>query len=137
MRKERTVGILLIIAMILIVPLRITGEEVFDAVYLLVRERELLAFSAVGDRWVTLDLRSKEKVLESTYGGRVAVVVTNLRVLGFSALTNRWAEEQLMVGESMVTIEAEGNVGAVVTNLRAFGFSAKSGRWVPKRLELK
>ena len=119
MRKESTVGILLMIAMIL-TPLGVTGEEVVDAVYLLVRERELLAFSAVGDRWVTLDLRSEEKVLESAYGGRVAVVVTNLRVLGFSALANRWAEEKLMVGESMITVEAEGNVGAVVTNLRAF-----------------
>jgi len=118
-------------------PLGITGEEILNEVYLLVRERELLAFSAVENKWVTLDLRSKEKVLESEYDGRVAVAVTNLRVLGFSAITSRWVGERLMVGENVVSLEAEGNVGAVITNLRAFGFSATAGRWNVKRFELK
>jgi hypothetical protein len=108
-------------------------EEVIEEVYLLVRERELLAFSAVGDRWVTQDLRPNEQVLGSKYGGHVAVVVTKFRVLGFSALTSRWSEEKLMVDEVMVSIEAKGNVGTAVTNLRALGFGAKTGRWAVKR----
>ena len=136
MRKKGTVGVLLVVALILS-PLAVNCEEVVDEIYLLVRERELLAFSAVGNRWVSLDLISNEKVLESQYGGHVAVVVTNLRVLGFSALTNHWAEEKLMVGESMLSVEAAGNVGATITNLRAFGFSAKTGRWTLKRFRLK
>lgn len=136
MRKKSTVGILLLIWLILS-PLGNSFGEVVEEVYLLVRERELLAFSAVGNCWVSQNLVSSEKVLESKYGGHVAVVVTNLRVLGFSALTNRWAEERLIVGESMVTVEAEGNVGAAITNLRAFGFSAKTGRWTLKRFGLK
>jgi len=127
---------ILLIGLILF-PSLISCEEVVDEVYLLVRERELLAFSSMGNRWAALHLRSGEKVLESKYAGRVAVVVTNLRALGFSALTNQWAEEKLMVGESMVALEAEGNVGAVVTNLRAFGLSAATGRWIPRRFELK
>lgn len=114
-----------------------SGDVVEEEVYLLVRERELLAFSAVGNRWVTQNLISRERVLESRYDGHVAVVVTNLRVLGFSALTNRWDEEKLEVRESMVTVEAEGNVGVAITNLRAFGFSAKTGRWTVKRFGLK
>ncbi len=135
MRKRGIVGVLLI--GLILLPLGIKGEEILDEVYLLVRERELFAFSAVENRWVTLDLRSREKVLESKYDGRVAVAVTKLRVLGFSALTSRWAEEKLMVGETLVSLEAEGNVGAVITNLRAFGFSATAGRWTVKRFELK
>ena len=112
-------------------------DVVEEEVYLLVRERELLAFSAVGNRWVTHNLISRERVLTSTFDGHVAVAVTNLRVLGFSALTNRWSEERLEVGELVDTVEAEGNVGVAITNLRAFGFSAKTGRWAVKRFGLK
>jgi hypothetical protein len=86
---------------------------------------------------VIQNLISRERVLESTFDGHVAVAVTNLRVLGFSALTNRWDEERLEVGESMISVEAEGNVAVVITNLKAFGFSAKTGRWNVKRFELK
>ncbi|MFQ5842441.1 MAG: hypothetical protein ACE5I8_08395 [Thermodesulfobacteriota bacterium] len=114
-----------------------TGDVLEEEVYLLVRERELLAFSAVGNRWVTQNLISRERVLKSTFDGHVAVAVTNLRVLGFSALTNRWSEERLEVGELVVTVEAEGNVGVAITNLRAFGFSAKTGTWTVKRFGLK
>ncbi len=114
-----------------------SGEVIEEEVYLLVRERELMAFSAVGNRWVTKDLISGERVLESKYGGHVAVVVTNLRVLGFSALVDKWDEERLEAGESVVTVEAEGNVGAAITNLRAYGFGAKAGRWTVKRFHLK
>lgn len=112
-------------------------DVVEEEVYLLVRERELLAFSAVRNRWVTQNLISRERVLESKFNGHVAVAVTNLRVLGFSALTTRWSEERLEVGESVDTVEAEGNVGVAITNLRAFGFSAKTGTWTVKRFGLK
>ncbi len=114
-----------------------SGDVVEEEIYLLVRERELLAFSAVGNRRVTQNLISRERVLESKFDGHVAVAVTNLRVLGFSALTNRWSEERLEVGELVDTVEAEGNVGVAITNLRAFGFSAKTGRWAVKRFVLK
>lgn len=114
-----------------------SGDVVEQEVYLLVRERELLAFSAIGNRWVTQNLISGERVLETKFNGNVAIAVTSLRVLGFSALTNRWREKRLEVGESMVNVEAEGNVGVVITNLKAFGFSATTGRWTAKRFELK
>ena len=138
MIKKEVLGILLLIALVWF-PLGVasSGDVVEEEVYLLVRERELLAFSAVGNRWVTQNLISGERVLESKFDGHVAVAVTNIRVLGFSALTNRWGEERLEVGESMVTAEAEGNVGVVITNLKAFGFSAKTGRWTVKRFDLK
>jgi hypothetical protein len=138
MIKKGVLRILLLIALVwFALGVAFSGDVVEEEVYLLVRERELLAFSAVGNRWVTQNLISGERVLESRYGGHVAVVVTNLRVLGFSALIDRWDEEKTEVGESMVTIEAEGNVGAVVTNLRAFGFGAKAARWTVKRFRLK
>jgi hypothetical protein len=114
-----------------------SGDVVEQGVYLLVRERELLAFSAIGNRWVTQNLISGERILETKFNGNVAIAVTGLRVLGFSALTNRWSEKRLEVGESMVNVEAEGNVGVVITNLKAFGFSATTGRWTAKRFELK
>jgi hypothetical protein len=143
MKTYRTVSVKFTIGiMLLIVTLGASlgaafSDEVAEDVYLLVRERELLAFSAVGDAWVSQDLISAEVVLESKFNGRVGVVVTNLRILGFSALTSRWVEKKLRVGESPITTEAEGNVGAVITNLRAFGFSAKIGGWTVKRLGLK
>jgi len=138
MIKKDILALLLLIVLICL-PLGVGSSDdvVEEEVYLLVRERELLAFSAVGNRWVTQNLISGERILQSKYGGHVAVVVTNLRVLGFSALVDRWDEEKLEVGESMVTVEAEGNVGAAITNLRAFGFSAKLGRWSVKRFHLK
>jgi len=114
-----------------------TGDVLEQEVYLVVRERELVAFSAVGNRWVTQNLISGERVLKSKFDGHVAVAVTKLRVLGFSALTNRWSEKRLEVGESVDAVEAEGNVGVVITNLRAFGFSAKTGTWTAKRFGLK
>ncbi len=138
MMKKGAIAQLLLIALICF-PLTVasSGETVEEEVYLFVREREILAFSAVGNRWVAQNLISGEQILESKYGGHVAVVVTNLRVLGFSALVDRWDEEKLEVGESMATVKAEGNVGAVITNLRAFGFGAKTGRWNVKQFRLK
>jgi hypothetical protein len=138
MIKKDILALLLLIALICL-PLGVGSSDVVEEeeVYLLVRERELLAFSAVGNRWVTQNLISGERILQSEYGGHVAVVVTNLRVLGFSALVDRWVEEKLEVGESIVTVKAEGNVGAAITNLRAFGFSARIGRWSVKRFHLK
>lgn len=138
MMKKGVMAILLLIALNWFpFGLASTGDVLEQEVYLLVRERELLAFSAVGNRWVTQNLISRERVLKSTFDGHVAVAVTNLRVLGFSALTNRWSEERLEVGELVVTVEAEGNVGVAITNLRAFGFSAKTGTWTVKRFGLK
>ena len=138
MMKRGILGISLFMTLVLFfVGGASSGEMVDEEVYLLVRERELMAFSAVGNRWVTKDLISGERVIESKYGGHVAVVVTNLRVLGFSALVDRWDEERLEPGESLVTVEAEGNVGAAITNLRAFGFGANAGRWTVKRFHLK
>lgn len=138
MMKRGILGISLFMTLVLLfVGSASSGEMVDEEVYLLVRERELMAFSALGNRWVTKDLISGERVLQSKYGGHVAVVLTNLRVLGFSALVDRWDEERLEVGESVVTVEAEGNVGAAITNLRAFGFSAKAGKWTVKRFHLK
>ena len=67
-----------------------SSQEVVDEIFLLIRQKELLAFSAQGDLWVTQELRPKEQVLASKYNGRVAVVFTNLRILGFSALVNKW-----------------------------------------------
>lgn len=133
MNKKDALGILLLVALFWLPTAIASSEEVVEEVYVLVRESELLAFSAVGDRWVTQDLRPNERVLDSKYNGHVAVVFTKFRVLGFSALTNRWNEEKLMVDEEMVTLEAKGNVGTVVTNLRALGFSAKTGTWIVKR----
>ena len=136
--RKGIVGIVLFPALVwFLLGLAFSGEVVEEEVYLLVRERELLAFSAVGNRWVGKNLISGERVLEGKYGGNVAVVVTNLRLLGFSALVDRWNEERLEVGESLVSVEAEGNVGAAITNLRAFGFSARAGRWTVKRFSLK
>lgn len=114
-----------------------SGDVVEQEVYLLVRDRELFAFSAAGERWIIQNLISGERVLKSRFDGHVAVAVTNLRVLGFSALTNRWSEGRLEVGESMISVEAEGNVAVVITNLKAFGFSARTGRWTVKRFDLK
>jgi hypothetical protein len=133
MNKRCALGVLLLVASGWFHVAGASSEEVIEEVYLLVREREILAFSAVGDRWVTQDLRPSERVLDSEYGGHVAVAVTRLRVLGFSALTSKWNEEKLIVDEVVVGIEAKGDVGTAITNLRALGFSAKTGRWVVVR----
>ena len=138
MVRRKVPGTLLLMALVWFPPgISSAGDVVEKEVYLLVRQRELVAFSAVGNRWVAQNLISGERVQESTFNGHVAVAATNIRVLGFSALTSRWDEERLEVGESMITVEAEGNVGVVITNLKAFGFSAKTGRWTVKRFELK
>jgi hypothetical protein len=136
--RKGIVGIVFFTALVLLLQGHASsGEVVEEEVFLLVREREVLAFSAVGNRWVAKNLISGERVLEDKYGGNVVVVATNLRVLGFSALVDRWNEGKLEVGESLVSLEAEGNVGVAITNLRAFGFSARTGRWTVTRFSLK
>lgn len=53
MNKRCALGVLLLVASGWFHVAGASPEEVIEEVYLLVREREILAFSAVGDRWVT------------------------------------------------------------------------------------
>jgi len=136
MKKSHLVGTLFMI-LLGFASWGVTDEQVTEEVYIIARERELLGFSAIRNRWVIQSLRSGEKIIELKYGGHVGVAVSQLRVFGFSALTTTWAEEKLMVGESVVKMDARGNVGAVITNLRALGFGAKNGRWTVEPFRLK
>ncbi len=104
---------------------------------LVVREKQILAFSSRGNRWVARDLMAQEFIEESRKSSHIAVVVTNARVLGFSAETDQWDEERLEAGERAISLEIEGKVASVVTNIRALGFGARTGTWSVLRLPLR
>jgi hypothetical protein len=114
----------------------IAGEFPTELV-LVVREKQVLAFSSRGNRWVARDLMAQEVVEESRKSSHIAVVVTNIRVLGFSADTDQWDEERLEAGERAISLEIDGKVASVVTNVRALGFGARSGTWSVLRLPLR
>ena len=59
-----------------------------ERIHLSNREREVLAYSAIGNPRVTENLISGEKVVESRYNGHVAIVVTIFLFLGFDARGN-------------------------------------------------
>ena len=102
-------------------------------VVLIIRAQELLAFSAIGDRWVSQDLLTGEQVESRRTASHVALVVTNVRVLGFSADRNRWDQLRLEPGERVLVDAAQGRVASVQTNVRALGFGARRGEWVATR----
>jgi hypothetical protein len=71
MMKKNVLGTLLLMALVWFLPgVAFSGDVVEKTVYLLVRQRELVAFSAVGNRWVTQNLISGERVQESKFDGR-------------------------------------------------------------------
>ena len=119
------------------VPCLASSDDLPQQVVLVVREKQLLAFSSSRGSWVFRDLMAQEWVQGSKTASHVAVVVTNLRVLGFSGETGLWAEERLEVGERIMSMEADGKVGSVVTNVRALAFGARMGTWEVVRFPLK
>lgn len=118
-------------------PTPVDCGELPTEIVLVVREKQVLAFSSRGNRWVPRDLMAQEIVEESCKSSHVAVVVTNIRVLGFSAETDQWDEERLEAGERAVSLEIDGKVASVLTNLRALGFGARTGTWSVLRLPLR
>jgi hypothetical protein len=88
MRLYILIIVLVTIVTALQIPLTKASDQMDDEVFVLAREKELLAFSSRAGQWVIQDYRPQEQVVKSKYGGKVGVVFTNLRVLGFSSLTN-------------------------------------------------
>lgn len=111
-------------------PSSLKAAEIFNEVYLLVKNDKLLAFSSLQNKWSEKDLRSGERVIESKYDGNVAVAYTQDRALAFSGITGRWSTERFRIHETVESLTAAGNVGTVITNIRALAFSAKTGSWV-------
>ena len=135
--NDRALVTVLIVLAFLIIPRPADSEEVLEDVALIIRDKEILAFSSAGDQWVLITLRAQEKVVTSKTGSQVAVVVTNQRALGFSSVRNQWSEMRLDVGEEMVALEAKGMVVSVNTSIRALGFGARQGRWVEFRYRFR
>lgn len=113
------------------------ADDVSTELVLVVREKQVIAFSSRGNRWVARDLMAQEFIEESRKSSHIAVVVTNVRVLGFSAETDQWDEARLEAGERAISLEIEGRVASVVTNVRALGFGARTGTWSVLRLPLR
>ncbi len=121
----------------LLVPSSVPAEEHLQAVVLVPRGKQVLAFSSRCNCWDVVDLRGQETVLEHQSGALAAVAVTNFRVLGFSAETGQWDQMKLKGGEDLLSLEAKGTVAVVVTNIRALGFGAEGGKWVEALFHLK
>ncbi len=113
------------------------ADDLPTELVLVVREKQVIAFSSRGNRWVARELMAQEFIEESRKSSHIAVVVTNLRVLGFSAETDQWDEERLEAGERAISLHIEGKVASVVTNVRALGFGARTGTWSVLRLPLR
>jgi hypothetical protein len=132
-RKGLTGGTVLALLGLFVAPPIAHGEEILEDVILIIRDKEIVAFSSAGNQWVSMTLRAQERVVQSEFTSQVAVVVTNQRAMGFSAITNRWSEIKIDVGEQVLELEAEGLVSSVNTNFRALGFGARKGEWAEYR----
>jgi len=123
--------------MMLVMSAQLAPQEIPKEVILVLREKEILAFSALSARWVSQDIMAREIIQQYRTASHVAIVVTNLRVLGFSAETSLWDRERFEPDEKVVSIEADGKVASIVTNKRALAFGAPQGTWVVTRFHLK
>ncbi len=119
-----------IFLIILVSTVSASENDTFTEVLLVIKNDEIIAFSALKSNWVSIKLRQYEAVISSQSKGNVAVVFTSDHILGFSVFTNFWNTESLRLKEKLVEIQVDGNVETVVTNQRIFGFSAHSGRWI-------
>ncbi len=124
-------------SLVLLIPCTTVSEDLFQEVVLVVRERQLLAFSSSMGGWAFQDLMVQEWVQGTRTASHVAVVVTNLRVLGYSGETGVWDESRLEVGERVISLEADGKVASVLTNVRALGFGSRRGTWEVVRFPLR
>jgi hypothetical protein len=113
------------------------GDDIHNQLMLAIRDRQVLAFSALSNAWSAMDLRARERVVEVHEATHVAVVVTNFRILGFSAVTSQWSSLRLESGERPVEIRVRGMAAKVITNFRALGFGAEKGVWAVLRFKLK
>lgn len=136
-RRPFLVLVLLFFVKLTLVGGPLLANDLPTELVLVVREKQVLAFSSRGNRWVARDLMAQEFIEESRKSSHIAVVVTNARVLGFSAETDQWDEERLEAGERAISLEIEGKVASVVTNVRALGFGARTGTWSVLRLPLR
>jgi len=135
--NDRIGGIMLVVLALLATPAIAPAQEVLEDVILITRDKEVVAFSSVGNKWVLIALRAQERVLESRTASRVALVVTNQRALGFSSITNQWSETNIDVGEQILEVEAKGFVASVDTNFRALGFGGRQGTWKEYRYRFR
>ena len=55
------------------------------------REKEVVAFSALSNQWTLIPLRAQARGEAFRVGAQGVAVVTNQRVLGFGADTGTWA----------------------------------------------
>lgn len=136
-QNNRIGGITLVVLALLTTPAIAPAQEALEDVVLITHDKEVVAFSSVGNNWVLIALRAQERILESRTANRVALVVTNQRALGFSSITNQWSETKIDVGEQILEVEAKGFVASVDTNFRALGFGGRQGIWKEYRYRLR
>jgi len=127
--SHRIGHITLVVLALLATPTIAHAQEILEDVILITRDKEIVAFSSVGNNWVLIALRAQERVVESRTASRVALVVTNQRAMGFRSITNQWSETKIDVGEQILEMEAKGFVASVDTNFRALGFGGRQGAW--------
>ncbi|GEM_PF-2434814 len=97
----------------------------------LVIDRELLAFDALGNRNFRARLRLDEEVIWSDAQGQVGVVITNRRVLAVSTEATEWQEVRWRVSERPVeTALLSDRLVLLATHARVLAFDGVSGVWI-------
>ena len=137
LHNDRIGSILLIVLALFATPSIAPAQEILEDVILITRDKEVVAFSSAGNKWVLIALRAQERIVYSRTASRVALVVTNQRALGFSSITNQWSETKIDVGEQILEMEAKGFVASVDTNFRALGFGGRQGAWQEYRYRFR
>lgn len=127
---NRKMVLILMVFAVSLIPAFSSAEEVTTEVLLVIKSDEILAFSARQNKWVSANYKLRERVIDKSSAGNVAIVFTNLRVLGYSAFFDYWEELGLKMNEHLLEIQSDGNVATVVTDKRVFAFNARTGKWL-------
>lgn len=109
-----------------------SGHGVDKALFLVMEEGYVVASNAQTGQFFELQLKAKEKVLETIVSSGVAVVVTNQRFAAVGGFSGGWRSLRRMAGEEFRSAEAQGYAALVVTSSRILSFSGRNGSWSDK-----
>jgi len=112
------------------IPLLPQQAPLLNLIDVLVIDRHLIAFDALGSRTLDLELERDEVVQWSGAEGEVALVVTDRRALAATPRSSQWQELRFRLSEAWPqTPILSTRLVLLLTDQRALGFDSNAGAW--------
>jgi hypothetical protein len=134
---QRGAAIVVVLGMLFVAPdaraqrLFPSDVELEDVVEIVVIDRDVFAFDAMGSGNRSFRLDIGEEIVWHKAAGRLGVVATTARLLGVSADGGGWTELRYGVHETSPERVLMGTrVAIAVTNMRIIGFDSRAATWL-------